>query len=329
MPDSMPHSLRFRAVNGDFGSTTFAAIFAEYWPAYRRWMRRAPQFPLDTCVESLRAHMPELMPTFEQLLQAFGGGEDLARFLSQYCPPRVVRGCSQLICNSDDGPVLLRSYDHHPKLFDAVVLTSRWSNTSTLALTDCLWGALDGINEHGLAVALAFGGENAVGPGFAAPLVVRYLLETCSTVAEATAALERVPVYMPYTFVIVDARGEFITAFAHPDQPTRLVKRRTSTNHQGAVVWPAYCAQARSVERLHALESLLESPADITKCREAFLHPPLWREEYARAFGTLYIAEYHPWDCSLTLFWPARTERFEVHQNAPRAFSLPLPRGSA
>ena len=94
-------------------------------------------------------------------------------------------------------------------------------------------------------------------------------------------------------------------------------------------MWPAYCAQTQSVERLHALESLLKSPAGIAECREAFLRPPLWRDEYARASGTLYVAEYHPQNRSLTLLWPSRTERFDVHQNLQRAFSLTLPPVSA
>lgn len=329
MNATMPQSLRFRALSDDAVSATTAAIFAEYWPAYRRWMRRAPSVPLDTCTGNLRAHMPELVPLFERLLHACGGSEPVARFLSQFCPPRVVRGCSQLVCETDNGPVMLRSYDHHPGLFDAVVLRSRWSGRSTLATSDCLWGALDGLNENGLAAALAFGGENAVGPGFSAPLVLRYLLETCSTVAEATEALGRVPVYMPYTFVVIDANGGFVTAFVHPDQPTRFVERRTSTNHQGAVVWPAYCRQSKSVERLHALESLLVGPKSLAECREAFLRAPLWRNEYANGSGTLYVAEYHPRERGLTLHWPGRTERFALLDDAPRTFSLTLPLATA
>ena len=43
-------------------------------------------------------------------------------------------------------------------------------------MSDCLWGLLDGINDAGLAVSLAFGGR-ATREGFGIPLVVRYLLE--------------------------------------------------------------------------------------------------------------------------------------------------------
>ena len=66
-------------------------------------------------------------------------------------------------------------------------------------MSDCLWGLLDGINDAGLAVSLTFGGRRDVGDGFAIPLVMRYLLETCDTVDEARAALERIPVHAPRT----------------------------------------------------------------------------------------------------------------------------------
>ncbi len=40
-----------------------------------------------------------------------------------------------------------------------------------------------------LAVALAFGGRKVTGIGFGIPLVIRYVLETCSNVEEACIVL--------------------------------------------------------------------------------------------------------------------------------------------
>ena len=71
-------------------------------------------------------------------------------------------------------------------------------------MSDCLWGLLDGMNDAGLAVSLTFGGRACVGDGFGIPLVVRYLLETCATVAEARAALDRVPVNLAHNLTLVD-----------------------------------------------------------------------------------------------------------------------------
>lgn len=321
-PD-LPSRIEFAAVDAESTPQEFARIFQEYWPAYAKWMRRASPETPGHRVAQFRKHMPELVPVFEELLELFGGGDEIASFLTLHNPPRVVRGCSQIVLD-DDGPVLLRSYDHHPNLIDELLLRSTWLGRATLAMTDCLWGALDGLNESGLAVALAFGGRDAIGPGFAAPLVTRYLLETCSTVGGAKEALARVPVYMPYTFVVADQSGDFVTAYTGPDMPTRFVTRRASTNHQSANDWPEYRRQTQSVERLGELESLLNRPSTVGGALESFLRAPLWRTDYAHASGTLYVAEYRPRDRTLALHWPGQTERFSLDSFQPRLFPVEL-----
>ena len=75
-------------------------------------------------------------------------------------------------------------------------------------MSDCLWGALDGVNEDGLAVALAFGGRREVGRGFAVTLLLRYLLEQCADVPQALEAMAAVPVNLSYNIVLVDAVGD-------------------------------------------------------------------------------------------------------------------------
>lgn len=320
---AVPASIEFRAINDEPMGSALRDIFAEYWPAYRRWMRRARGASDTDYRAQLEHHMPELVPVYEKLLASFGGDESVAAFLALHNPPRVVRGCSQIVLE-DDGPVLVRSYDHHPALIDAVLVRSSWLGRPTLAMADCLWGALDGVNDRGLAIALAFGGRDAIGPGFAAPLVARYILETCGSVADAKAALARVPVYMPYTFVVVDASGAFVTAFAGPDEPTRFVTRRASTNHRSPTDWPEYCAHTRSVERLRTLEAVLSQPATEKDALRAFDRAPLRRHDYAHALGTLYVASYRPVTRTLTLHWPGLSEAFSLDGFKPRTITVPL-----
>lgn len=277
------------------------------------------------CVRRLREYMPELFPTFERLLGRLGGGDELARFLALYDPPRVIRACSQLVLSDEQGPILIRSYDHHPRLFDGVVLGSCWNGAATLGIADCIWGALDGINDRGCAVALAFGGRNVEGPGFAAPLILRYLLEVCASVRDVRAALARLPVYMPYTFVAVDRSGEFVTAYTSPDRTPSFVTRRTSTNHQGEVEWADYACHTKSVERLRTVECLVGEASGVSAARRAFLEPPLWRTNYSVGSGTLYVAEYAPAAGSLTLRWPGREEVFGLGDWASREFAVELP----
>ncbi len=318
--------LNFRAISDETDSGALPRVFAAYWPAYRKWVHRSRTVDTRFCVHQLGEHMPELLPIFERLLGRLGGGDDVARFLALYDPPRVIRACSQLVLSDEHGPLLIRSYDHHPRLFDGVVLGSRWGEMATLGMADCIWGALDGINDRGCAVALAFGGRNVVGPGFAAPLILRYLLETCASVREVREVLARVPVYMPYTFVAVDKSGEFVTAYLSPDRAPSFVVRRASTNHQGQVEWSEYAGHTQSVERLARVESLIgvaESAAAVA--RQEFLAPPLWRTNYGVGSGTLYVAEYAPALGSLVLRWPGREERFQIGTGGAREFSVDVP----
>src|SRR5205085_12683719 len=165
-----------------------------------------------TWVRALRKHMPEIVPIYERLVALAGGSDLTARFLSSYCPPSYLLACSQAVW-SKDAPFLVRNYDYSPQLCERVVLKTCWSGRRVICMSDCLWGALDGINDEGLAVSLRFGGRPAVGVGFGVPLVLRYILEFCASTDEAIAVLERVPVHMSYNVTVVDRSGKFVTAY--------------------------------------------------------------------------------------------------------------------
>ena len=317
--------LNFRFIVDGTEQSSLDLIFERYWPQYQSWIRKSNNTDEAYCVREFERHMPELRGMRRDLTQRFGGSEEISRFLTLFDPPRVIRACTQLVLGTEPGPVLLRSYDHHPRLLDRVVLRSHWGTRTTLAMTDCLWGALDGINDHGLAIALAFGGRNVIGSGFAAPMICRYVLETCSSVAEAKHALKRLPVYMPYTFVVVDAKGDFVTAFLGPDRAASFVTRRASANHQGAVEWPEYAEFSNSKARLEQAESLTVDPSNLVEARKAFLAPPLWCSDYATASATLYVAEYSPAARALDLRWPGYSERLTLQDTHEHAFTVSLP----
>ncbi len=116
-------------------------------------------------------------------------------------------------------------------------------------MSDCLWGLLDGMNDAGLAVSLTFGGRSVSGDGFAIPLVVRHLLEVCDSVDEACEVLARVPVHASQNLTMVDASGNFTTAYLGPDRPVQFARTPVSTNHQVSVEWPEYERAVRSLER--------------------------------------------------------------------------------
>lgn len=302
-----PLHLRFRAVAEDTPGRRWQSLFARAWPDYRRWFlkegdARRPGYL--SCESALRHYMPELAPTWARLVGLAGGGDLEARMLSLFCPTPYLVACSQVLWTRTS-PVLIRNYDYHPDYCEGVLLRSRWLDRRVIASSDCLWGALDGMNEHGLAVSLGFGGRRDVGEGFGIPLVLRYILETCGTTDEGVAVLRRVPVHMTYTVGLIDKAGAAATVYVGPDRQTTVVDTLVATNHQERVDWPEYAALTRSEERLEAVrEAADHADASPDRLLRDFLEPPIAGDQWSRGFGTLYTALYSPSDGRVEFRWP-------------------------
>jgi predicted choloylglycine hydrolase len=286
--------------------------FAAMWPAYRAWYLRdgeAARPDLATCERKLAEHMPELVPTYERLVALAGEDPLAARLLSLYRPPGFIVGCSQGAWTRGT-PTLVRNYDYPAARLEGIVYLTEFTGRRVIGMSDCLWGLLDGISDAGLAVSLTFGGRPAVGDGFAISLVVRYLLETCETVAQARSALARIPVHAPQNLTLLDRSGEFLTAYVGPDRAPEFHAVAATTNHQGSVEWPEYARAIRTVERERCVLALLEDP-EVTRedFIAAFLAPPLHNTEYAQGFGTLYTAVYEPAQGAAEYRWPGASWR--------------------
>jgi predicted choloylglycine hydrolase len=283
------------------------ARFEAMWPSYQAWYLQQgdaarPNYP--ACRAALERHMPELVPTYERVVELAGGGDLAARLLSLYRPPGFVVGCSQGAWTRGS-PALVRNYDYPVSRLEGIVYLTAWSGRRVIGMSDCLWGLLDGVNDSGLSVSLTFGGRRDVGDGFAIPLVVRYLLETCDDVAQARAALARIPVHAAQNVTLLDAAGDFLTAYVGPGREPQFHAIAATTNHQGTVDWPEYAAAIRSVERERCVHDLLGDPdLDRERFIAAFLEPPLRSTEYASGFGTIYTAAYFPTELRVEYRWP-------------------------
>jgi predicted choloylglycine hydrolase len=191
--------ITFRAVRELEPGPVWQSLFEASWGAYQSWFlsegdARRPGYL--SCRTALKRYMPELVPTWERLVELAGGGDMEARFLSLYRPTPFLSGCTQAVWRRGQRCLLIRNYDYHPGRIEGTILLSAWNGVRTIVQSDCLWGALDGMNERGLAVSLAFGGRQAVGDGFGIPLILRYVMEPAGGCAEARDILSRVPSYM-------------------------------------------------------------------------------------------------------------------------------------
>ena len=202
--------------------------------------------------------------------------------------------------------MLVRNYDYSPSLLEGVVLSSRMLERRVIGMSDCLWGLLDGMNDAGLAVSLTFGGRRALGDGFGIPLVLRYVLETCSTVDEAREVLARLPYNLAHNLTLIDGDGRVLTAYLSPDREPVFAAFPAATNHQGLVEWPEQARATRTVERERRIVQLLQKPDLPPEAfADAFLDPPLYSTAYASGFGTLFTSVYRPAEGKAWYRWPS------------------------
>ena len=303
----LPIDFTFCAVDEAEPGAKWQAGFDAMWPSYRRWYLQAgdaarPQYA--DCIRELRAHMPELAGTYERLVELAGGGDLAARMLSLYDPPPYLSGCSQGVLRQGD-PVLVRNYDYAADRLEGVISKTAWGGRGVIGMSDCLWGLLDGINDAGLAVSLTYGGRRVLGHGFGIPLIVRYLLQTCDSVREASAVLKRLPYQLAHTLTLVDRSGHAVTAYVSPDRGLIFRNLPVATNHQGKVEWTEHARMTQTVERDDRIARLVNDPMiDSDTFVESFLRHPLRNTTYSRGFGTLYTAAYYPVEGQVSYLWP-------------------------
>lgn len=291
------------------GGEKWTSFFNRVWPLYKKWFLSEGYLKRTGYLSSyneFKRCMPELLPVYEQLCEAVGGDDIKARFLSMYNPPAYMSGCSQIAIAEGKQSALIRNYDYHPRFFDGMVLYSNFLKP-VIGMTDCTWGLIDGINADGLAISLTFGGRKIVAQGFGIPVVVRYLLEICSTVDEAIEAIKRVPVHMTYNLTLLDASNNFLTVYLTPDRAPIFVKDKVATNHQELVEWEEYAAFTKTIERKEYLDNYAQnSTIDIESVVHQFLKPPLYHTNYEKSFGTLYTAVYKPLKKEVEYRWPRK-----------------------
>ena len=283
--------LTFEAVAEDRPDRKWQALFKRYWPTYKQWFLRrgGDKGPdLATARTRLRQYMPELIPAFERLVELTGGDELAARFLACYRPPAYLISCSQAALTRPGHRVLVRNYDLDPNLNEGLILHSAWNGRKVIATSEFLWGVADGMNDAGLALSLAFGGRKVIGTGFGIPLILRYVLETCSNVAEAIEVLRRVPSHMAYNVTLLDRHGASVTVQVAPDRPAVVVETPIATNHQGTVEWTEHARFTGTREREQVLrQHLADKQTSAHSLIEAFSRRPLYNTDYHKGFGTL------------------------------------------
>ena len=299
--------MQFDAVAEKTPGTQWLKRWDRSWSTYRQWFlnRGGDKGPCRAeCEAALQQHMPELVPTWKSL-SALAGADDLsARFLSTWCPPAYLGGCSLAALSRHGTTRLVRNYDLSPALNEGLLLRTEWTGTPVMGMIEFLWGLSDGINQHGLAVALAFGGSRQVGSGFGVTTILRYIMETCRTVDEALKVLERVPSHMAYNIVLADAHGRTASVELTPGGGMTLMNKAIATNHQHGSIAAENAELTQTHERFEYLDKLSAKNIKPEPLAAQFLKPPLLQCQYSQSLGTLFTADYDTVSGSLDLRWP-------------------------
>ncbi len=306
----MSNTLIFDAVSETRPGPKWKARWDRSWPAYESWfVAKGGDTGPDrvTCEAALAEYMPELVDLHGELTTLTGGSDRAARFLSAWCPPTYLGGCS-LIAMADGKSVrLVRNYDLSPDLNEGLMLHTAWTGRRVVGMVEFLWGLSDGINEAGLSVALAYGGGSRTGKGFGICLILRYVLETCDDVPAALAALERIPSHMDYNLVLADKAGNTASVEMLAGGGTRKMPHTIATNHQHGAEKAQRAAFTKTHERFSHLEKLEGEKSSPDVLAAKFMESPLFQSNYTQGFGTLFTAEYDPEKGGMTLHWPTGT----------------------
>lgn len=315
-------TLTFDAVDEAVPGPKWAVRWHRSWPAYETWFvaQGGDLGPSRTdCRAAMQDHMPELVPVYDRLVLLAGGSDRAARFLSTWCPPCYLGGCSIAAVADGTDVRLVRNYDLSPDLNEGLLLRSEWTGRPVMGMVEFLWGLSDGINDAGLSIALAYGGRSETGTGFGITTILRYVLEVCDTVEQARQVLLRVPSHMAYNVVVADASGQIASLELLPGGGAHESPYPFATNHQSGRSAADRPNFTRTHQRHDHLSDLEVAPDDLV---DVFLQRPLRQDRYADGFGTLFTAGYDPVAKRLCLAWPGKRWEQALHDFAEGCLTI-------
>jgi predicted choloylglycine hydrolase len=225
----------------------------------RHGFKLPPQDP--KAVEFGRRSEPEVRRVFPQIIDEFQGFADacgaeyesLLGFMLVIGTRSSAPKCSAFGVSSDSGVVFGRNYDffYEYKKYTESYLTVPADGFASVGQSDVFIGREDGVNEKGLAIAIAAVGPKTVKPGINFPIAVRYILDQCSDVKDALKTLSRFRFSTTNNYLLADRLGALAVLEASPERkavrhPERGDEFILCTNH---FIGPDVSASEDSTQR--------------------------------------------------------------------------------
>src|SRR5262245_20149348 len=183
-------------------------------------------------------------------------------------------GCSAFAWALDDGRVIAgRNYDFYERMPTRhLLLTQPERGYAHIGMNGGLVGGrYDGMNEHGLFVALhkvMADRPRHTPPGVPYHLPPRLALETCATARDAARLIADMPHLAAFNYTVADASGAFFKLETFPGLPTQ-------TREGTAVIAVANHYESAALAPLQGLRSTAGSRARLAVMEQA---PPPWAD---------------------------------------------------
>lgn len=151
--------------------------------------------------------------------------------------PVEIRGCTAFAYSKDGNIIYGRNNDLPPYLRDgskSEIYSPQNGNRFNITTSSFINGE-EGLNEHGLAVAMTFVMTRLekIKPGFNSCFIVRYLLEKANDTETAISLLMELPVASNCNILLADKNGKMVVVECTPDKK-RI--REAITSNKGSIV---------------------------------------------------------------------------------------------
>lgn len=151
--------------------------------------------------------------------------------------PVEIRGCTAFAFAKEGNVIYGRNNDLPPFLRDgskSEIYAPENGNRFNITTSSFINGE-EGLNEHGLAVAMTFVMTDLkeIKPGFNSCFVVRYLLEKAACTENAIALLLELPIASNCNILIADRSGNMVVVECTPD--TKRIRKAVAINDTGIV----------------------------------------------------------------------------------------------
>lgn len=213
-------------------------------------------FAKDSEVEVKRV-FPEILDEIDGFADASGTPyEHLSALIlgvGAFKPPAA---CSVFAVSTGSDVLVGRNYDFYYRFKDHLesYFTKPSDGFSSIGDTDIFVGREDGVNEKGLAVAMAVVKSTEVRPGINFALLVRCILDKCTSVREATNMLTSAHHVSAYNYLLAGREGDVAVVEACP---TRVRVRKPDESHAFLV-----CTNQFMHPSMFDLEKLGDRPSD-------------------------------------------------------------------